>query len=153
MHYNGTWDIGGLRLGVGRQFEPLSSGDLVQSVVARGLSATVVLEIPNKDSSQVKENWIKALQIFWLEPVAKYWQWSANRFPCYLLSSLLSSEWYLTTLGEESCLQWRKTLKRWFLFHGSDQTDQARASKNTQNALTWFHLTVLPKNSWLANLY
>ena len=51
-----TWDIGGLRLEVGRQLECLSSGDLVQSVVARSLSTIVVLEIPNKDSSQVKEN-------------------------------------------------------------------------------------------------
>ena len=75
--------------------------------------------------------------MFLLEPVAKYWQWSANRFPCYLLSSLLSSEWYLTTLGEERHVQWRKTLKRWFLFHGSDQTDQARASKHTQNCTDW----------------
>ena len=90
--------------------------------------------------------------MFLLEPVAKYWQWSANRFPCYLLSFLLSSEWYLTTLGEESCLQWRKTLKRWFLFHKSDQTDQARASKNIQT-LTGFQLNVLPENSWLTNLY
>ena len=90
--------------------------------------------------------------MFLLEPVAKYWQWSANRFPCYLLSSLLSSEWYLTTLGEESCLQWRKTLKPWLLFHGSDQTDQARASKNIQT-LTGFQLNVLPENSWLTNLY